>query len=153
MDEHWSFDMEGPRDSGQRFVASQVARCQLGIERHKAWLTDLVKTCGKTCMLVNEFHHGSVEVAKACLDVKIGEEATAQRTAQSVRLCLWSHDPRSVFYEAGRARCRTHMGSLYLKRKLTLPGHVPVEHPGDKPRKSRKLVTVLMASPMKVLSL
>ena len=94
-------------------------------------------------MLVNDFHHGSVEISKACLDVKIAEEATAQ----SVRLCSWSHDPRSVFYEAGRARCRTHMGSLYLKRKLTLPGHVPVEHPGDKPRKSRKLVKAMMVSP------
>ena len=57
--------MEGPRDSGQRFAASKVARSQLGIETHKAWLTDLVKTCGKKCMLVNDFHYGSAEISKA----------------------------------------------------------------------------------------
>ena len=68
------------------------------------------------------------------MDVKVSDEATAQ----GVRLCAWSHDPRAVFFEAGRARGRTHMGQLYLKRKLTLVGHQPVEDPGERPKKSRK---------------
>ena len=149
MTDNWRYDKEILRDASQRFAASKVSRCQLGVELHKEWVKDLVKTCGKKCMLVNDFHHGSAEVMKACLDVKVSEEATAQ----GVRLCGWSHDPRSVFFEAGRARGRTHMGSLYLKRKLTMVGHQPVEDPGEKPKKSRKLLRALMTQPMKVLSL
>ena len=137
------------RDASQRFAASKISRCQLGVELHKEWLKDLVKTCGKKCMLVNDFHHGSAEVLKACLDVKISDEATAQ----GVRACAWSRDPRSVFFEAGRARGRTHMGNLYLKRKLTLAGHQPVDDPGPKPKKSRKMVKAFMTRQLKVLSL
>ena len=47
MQEGWAFDKEVVRDKGQRFAACKISRCQLGVELHKEWLRDLVKTCGK----------------------------------------------------------------------------------------------------------
>ena len=126
MQEGWAFDKDVIRDHGQRFSQSKVSRCQLGVELHKVWQQDLAKTCCKNVMLVNDFHHGSGEVFKACMDTKVGDEASAQ----GVRLCAWSHNPRTVFHEAGRARGRTHVGNQYMKRKLTLAGHQPVDDPG-----------------------
>ena len=93
MIDNWAYNKEVQRDVSQRFAASKVSRCQLGVELHKEWLKDMVKTCGKKCLLINDFHHGSAEVMKACMDVKVSDEATAQ----GVRLCAWSRDPRSVF--------------------------------------------------------
>ena len=147
--DNWSFDKEGPRDSSQRFAASKTTRGQAGVELHQTWLKDLAKTCGKKCLYVVDLVGGSGEVSKACLDVKISEEATAQ----SVRVCSWSYDPRPSFHELGKARCLTHLGKLYLQRKLSVPGHTPVPAPGAIPRKSRKMVRAIMGAPMRVLSL
>ena len=69
------------------------------------------------------------------------------------RLCLFSHDPRTVFQELGAASCRTLVGELYLDRKLSQPGHEPVADPGDRPIANRSLLRALLGSPLQVLSM
>ena len=147
--DHWCFDKECPRDAGQRFSLSKTCRGQVGVELHQTWLKDLAKTCGKKCLYIVDLVCGSGEIAKACVDVKISEEASSQ----NVRVCSWSHDPRSSFHELAWARCGTHLGKLYLQNKLQIPGHNPVAAPGDVPRKTRKMVRALMGAPLRVLSL
>jgi hypothetical protein len=147
--DHWCFDKECPRDAGQRFSLSKTCRGQVGVELHQIWLKDLAKTCGKKCLYIVDLVCGSGEIAKACVDVKISEEASSQ----NVRVCSWSHDPRSYFHELAWARCGTHLGKLYLQNKLQMPGHNPVPAPGDVPRKTRKMVRALMGGPLRVLSL
>ena len=147
--DHWCFDKECPRDAGQRFSLSKTCRGQVGVELHQIWLKDLAKTCGKKCLYIVDLVCGSGEIAKACVDVKISEEASSQ----NVRVCSWSHDPRSYFHELAWARCGTHLGKLYLQNKLQMPGHNPVPTPGDVPRKTRKMVRALMGGPLRVLSL
>jgi hypothetical protein len=147
--DHWCFDKECPRDAGQRFSLSKTCRGQVGVELHQIWLKDLAKTCDKKCLYIVDLVCGSGEIAKACVDVKISEEASSQ----NVRVCSWSHDPRSSFHELAWARCGTHLGKLYLQNKLQMLGHNPVPAPGDVPRKTRKMVRALMGGPLRVLSL
>ena len=68
-------------------------------------------------------------------------------------MCTWSHDPRRVFAELGRARVLSQLGEYYLKGKTTMPGHTPVQSPGDEPVRSGKPLKALLPGPLKVLSL
>jgi len=128
---------------GHRFSVSKTCRGQAGVEFHQMWLKDLAKTCGKKCLYIVDLACASGEVAKACIESKISEEVMAQ----NVRLCSWSHDPRPSFHDIAQARGVTHLGKLYLDKKLQIPGHKPVAAPGEVPRKTCKLVRAVLGAP------
>ena len=76
-----------------------------------------------------------------------------EAASQNVKICVWSHEPRKVFHEVGKARVHTKLGNSYMARKISLPGHTPVPDPGEKPERSRKLMKALLANtPLKFLS-
>ena len=149
MQDDWKYEGADTVDTSQRFAASKIARGQVGSGLHEMWLKDIISTCGKKCLYINNLIHGSGEIGDATISAKISVEATGN----NVRVCLFSHDPRVVFQELGRARCLTKIGKLYLEKKLVLPGHVPVESPGERPEKTKKMLKALLPSQLKVLSM
>ena len=136
------------RDGGQRFASSKVSRGQVGACLHEEWLTDMAKACCKPCLYVADFCAGSAEVGEAIINVK-----ASNPNGTHARLCLFSHDPRTVFQELGAASCRTLVGELYLDRKLSQPGHEPVADPGEQPIVNRSLLRAELGSPLQVLSM
>ena len=147
--ESWKYEGASTVDSSQRFAASKISRQQVGVGLHETWLKDIMATCGKKCVYVVNLAHGPGEVGEAVISSKVSVEATAN----GVRACLFSHDPRFLFSELGRARCLTKIGQLYMDKKLILPGHVPVESPGEKPERSKKMLKALLPAPLKVLAM
>ena len=149
LDENWKYDKLEQPETGLRFAASKVSRGQLGEPLHECWMKDLVKTCNTKVLYICSFGSGSAEIEAAALNVKISPEAASQ----NVKICVWSHEPRKIFYEVGKARVHTNLGNSYMARKMSLPGHTPVPDPGDKPERSRRLVKALLANtPLKFLS-
>ncbi len=139
-----NFEQNVRQDVSQRFAASKVARAQIGPGLHEVWLKDIIKTCGTKAVYVCDFAQGSAELQKAVVACKVSVEATSN----NVRVCAWAHDPRKVFAEIGRTRVLSVIGHQYMKGQLSLPGHVPVPDPGDKPEKSRKLMKALIGKPL-----
>ena len=146
MANDWKLKKAVNRDGGQRFASSKVSRGQVGAGLHEEWLKDMAQACGKTSLQVADFCAGSAEVGEAIINVKASD-------ANGARLCLFSHDPRTVVQELGAASCRTLVGELYLNRKLSQPGHEPVADPGDQPIVNRSLLRAELGSPLQVLSM
>ena len=121
LQEHWKFEARIER--AQRFAVCKSARAQFGTGFHKTWLEDIAKTCGVPVVLVCDYAHGCGEIQRALLDVKTGMAAVGA----NVRMCSWAHDPRKVFADVGGSVRKSLLGELYLSRKLTLPGHHPID--------------------------
>ena len=132
-----------------RYAANKITRAQLGVGLHDVWIRDFIKHCGTKCLFVCDMMHGPGEVMKAAINAKVSEEATAA----GVRLCVWAHDPRRVMTEVGRAVGRTQVSKLFLENKLVFPGFTPLQDPGAKPERTRKMIRASLAEPMKVLTL
>ncbi len=147
LQDHWKF--EGNMERATRFSYCKTSRAQFGIDLHKIWLEDIVKTCGVPVVVVCDYAHGCAEIQRAILEVKTGVVAVSA----NVRLCSWAHDPRKVFSDIGSAVCKTALAKLYLARKLTIPGHFPIEEPGERPNKTRRLITALLPVPLKTSSI
>ena len=103
----------------------------------------------KKVLYIVDVAHGSGEVADAAIQTKVSVEAASA----NVRICSWNYDPRRVFAECGMARAKTALGTHYLSGKLQLDGHVPVPAPGPKTMKSRRLLSSLLTTPLKNLTM
>ena len=97
------------------------------------WLKAVISTCGKTCVYINHLIHVGWEIGDAAISANVSVKATEN----NVRVCLFSHGPRSVFQELGCVHCLTKIGNLYLEKKLIVVGHTPVESPGEKPENTK----------------
>ncbi len=143
----WSFQEE--QVQALRNVSTKVTRGELGTGLHAHWLRDLVKTCNRRVLLINDFIMGSGEVALAA----VGAKASMEATSNDVRVCYFGHDPRKLFHEVARARCRTQVGNLYLEKKLLMPGHSPPEPLTEAVVKNLKSVQSKLKAPLKRLQI
>ena len=149
MSQTWKYDKVLQQESGTRFAASKISRGQLGEGLHEEWMKDLIRTCNTKVLYICTYGSGPCEVDVAALHVKTSVEAANA----NVKVCSWSHDPRKVFAEVGRARVKTILGEAYMARKMQMSGHAPVPDPGDRPERSRKLVRALLEKPLKTLNI
>ena len=118
----WKFKKTVNRDGGQRFASSKVSRGQVGAGLHEEWLKDLAKACGKPCLYVADFCVGSAEVGEAIINVK-----ASNPSGTHARLCLFSHDPHTVFQELGSASFSTLEGEYISTERCHNPGMSPLQ--------------------------
>ncbi len=143
----WCFEEE--QVASMRDVTTKVTRGELGAELHAHWLRDVVTSCSRKFVLINCFIMGTGEVGLAAVRAK----ASAEATTNDIRVCYFGHDPRKLFHEVARARCRTQVGKLYLEKKLTMHGHsphAPLAVPGVK---NLKMVQERLKAPLKRLQI
>ncbi len=143
----WCFEEE--QVQRLRDVTTKVTRGELGTGLHAHWLRDLVNNCKHKVLLINDFIMGTGEVALAA----VGAKASMEATSNDVRVCYFGHDPRKLFHEVARARCRTLVGNLYLDKKLTMHGHPPPERLLEAAVKNLKMVQSKLPAPLRRLQI
>ena len=137
---------------GRSYVVNKDARGQVGWQTYAAILKDLVKGCGASALLVNDFMAGVGEVGVAALHVRCAQEAKDA----NVRLCYWGYEDKRVFADIARANINTAFGRLYLEGRLVISGLTPVPDPGPPPAASgapnKTAITEMLGGPLKQLT-
>ena len=137
---------------GRGYVVNKGSRGQVGWQTYAAILKDLVKGCGASALLVNDFMAGVGEVGVAALHVRCAQEAKDA----NVRLCYWGYEDKRVFADIARANINTAFGSLYLEGRLVISGLTPVADPGPPPAASgapnKTAITEMLGGPLKQLT-
>ena len=146
MQEHWEFEVA--RGTSVYQCASKVGRGQLGTDTHEHVLKDLVKTCSRRVLVVNDFMRASGEVGIATVNTRFSEEAVGNNCT----MCYWGYDFRPTFGEVSNARVKTHIGRMYLNGKLNVPGRTPLPVPVEPESLSRGSIQSLLPQPLKRLS-
>ena len=139
---------------GRGYVVNKDARGQVGWQTYAAILKDLVKGCGASTLLVNDFMAGVGEVGVAALHVRCAQEAKDA----NVRLCYWGYEDKRVFADIARANINTAFGRLYLEGRLVISGLTPVPDPGPPPSSAasgapnKTAITEMLGGPLKQLT-
>ena len=137
---------------GRGYVVNKDARGQVGWQTYAAILKDVVKGCGASALLVNDFMAGVGEVGVACLHARCAPEAKDA----NVRLCYWGYEDKRVFADIARANINTAFGGLYLEGRLVISGLTPVPDPGPPPAASgapnKTAIMEMLGGPLKRLT-
>jgi len=146
MQEHWEFEVASGTSVYQ--CASKVGRGQLGTDTHEHVLKDLAKNCSRRVLVVNDFIRASGEIGIATVNTRCSEEAVGNNCT----VCYWGYDFRPTFCEVSNARVKTHIGRMYLNRKLNVPGRTPLPVPVEPEGLSRGSIQSLLPQPLRHLS-
>ena len=121
---------------------------QLGAQAVEIVLRDLVKTCTKKVLLVNDMVAGVGEVALAALGARLSDEARES----GVRICYWGFEFRKNLLELASARTKAGLRRAYVDGKLKVPGMSPLPVPQPPDPAGRSGIQALLEKPLQKLT-